>query len=102
MTTIPVPAAWRTRAGELRYLAAKVARVHGAAHPDLATLAEAVDTLTACADGDCAGQAALAGRLAALSGGFRPWPGACASVHQLFQGLAAVAAELPAQPQEQP
>ncbi|MBN8525136.1 MAG: hypothetical protein J0M02_07360 [Planctomycetes bacterium] len=89
---------WRDQASALRYLAAKVARVHGPTHPDMGTLAEVVAALADSRDDDRAAHTALAARLRDLTGGFRPWPGACASVHQLFQGLGAVAASLPVTP----
>jgi iron-sulfur cluster repair protein YtfE (RIC family) len=100
MTTPAIPA-WRDQVAQLRYLAAKVGRVHGASHPDMATLAEVVATLADSQADDRAAHAALNRRLGELTGGFRPWSGACASVHQLFHGLAAVAAALPAAGAEQ-
>ncbi|MCK6487352.1 MAG: hypothetical protein L6R48_03255 [Planctomycetes bacterium] len=100
MTTTASPV-WRDQLAPLRYLAAKVARVHGGSHPAMATLAEVVATLADSQAGDHAAHAALGRRLGELTGGFRPWSGACASVHQLFLGLAAVAAALPAAGAEQ-
>lgn len=94
----PIPA-WREQIAALRFLAAKVARVHGPGHPDAAILAEVVNTLADIPANDLAAQAALGQRLAELTGGFHPWSGACGSVHQLFSGLKAVAAALP-QPNE--
>lgn len=99
MSTATIPA-WRARIAELRYLAAKVGRVHGGSHPAMATLAEAVATLADSAPADRLAHAALGRRLAELTGGFRPWGGACASVHQLFAGLQEVAAALPAAPEQ--
>jgi len=92
MTTTPD---WREQIAALRFLAHKVARVHGPTHPDAAILAEAVNTLVDTPAADTTAQAALGRRLSELTGGFRPWTGACASVHQLFAGLKTVATTLP-------
>lgn len=94
--TAPATPAWREPIGQLRYLAAKVGRVHGPTHPDMATLAEVVATLADSPADDQAAHAALGRRMRELTGEFKPWNGACGSVHQLYQGLAAVAAVLPA------
>lgn len=92
-TTQPV---WRDQVAQLRYVAVKVARVHGPTHPDMATLSEVVATLADSPASDQVAHAALGKRLRELTGGFRPWKGACGSVHQLFHGLSAVADTLPA------
>lgn len=97
MTTTAQPV-WRDQVAQLRYLAVKVARVHGPTHPDMATLAEVVATLADSPATDQAAHAALGRRMRELTGAFRPWSGACASVHQLFHGLSAVAATLPQSP----
>lgn len=89
------PSSWRAEMEPLRGLAATVARVHGAVHPDLGTLAEVVATLADSGAGDHAAHAALGRRLRQLTDGFRPWSGACGSVHHLYRGLASVAAALP-------
>jgi len=94
MTTATIPA-WRERIAQLRYLAVKVGRVHGPTHPDMATLAEVVATLADSPAGDRAAHTVLGRRLRDLTADFHPWPGACASVQQLYAGLRAVAAELP-------
>ena len=94
MTTTLEPI-WRDRIAQLRYLAAKVARVHGPTHPDVATLAEVVATLADSPASDRAAHAALARRIRDLTAGFSPWRGACASVHQLYLGLSEVATTLP-------
>ncbi len=100
-TTLPV---WREQLGPLRYLAVKVARVHGPTHPDMAILSEAIATLAHSAPDDHAGQAVLAQRIRELTGGLYfgfpkgrdvPWDGACNSVRQLFAGLADVVAAIP-------
>ncbi len=101
-TVIPQPAIWREPAAALRFLAAKVARVHGPGHPDAAILAEVVNTLVDTPTADRAAQAALARRMRELTGDFHPWPGACASVHQLFLGLKAVTADLPSAAEIEP
>ncbi len=92
--TTSLPAEWRETLAPLRYLAAKVARVHGPTHPDMATLSEAVATLADSPDADATAHHALGLRLRELTGDFKPWPGACASVHQLFHGLATVTTTL--------
>jgi iron-sulfur cluster repair protein YtfE (RIC family) len=94
MIAPPTPA-WREPIGQLRYLAAKVGRVHGPTHPDMATLAEVVATLADSPAADQAAHAALGRRMRELTGDFKPWSGACGSVYQLFHGLAAVASILP-------
>ena len=91
-TEIPI---WREQTAALRFLAAKVARVHGPGHPEAAMLSEVVNTLVDTPTADTTAQAALARRMSELTGGFRPWQGGCASVHQLFLGLKNVAALLP-------
>lgn len=96
MITTPT---WRQDAAELRYLAATVARVHGASHPAMATLAEVVDALADSRDDDRAAHAALVHRLRELTSGFTPWEDACASVRRLFAGLASLAALLSAPPE---
>lgn len=95
MTTPSLPA-WRDQVAQLRYLAVKVARVHGPTHPDMIRLAEVVATLANGIVDDHAAQALLGGRLRALTHDFQPWDGSCSSVQQLFHGLSAVAAALPA------
>jgi iron-sulfur cluster repair protein YtfE (RIC family) len=95
MTTTSIPA-WRDQIFQLRYLAAKVGRVHGPTHPDMATLAEVVATLADSPEDDRVAHAALGHRMRELTADFRPWSGSCASVHQLYQGLFAVTAALPA------
>ena len=92
---IPVTATWREQLSALRFLAAKVARVHGPTHPDAAIIAELVNALSDTPAVDMDTQAALVRRLDALTGGFHPWSGSCGSVHQLFTGLKSVAAALP-------
>jgi iron-sulfur cluster repair protein YtfE (RIC family) len=99
MTTASIPA-WRDQIAQLRYLAAKVGRVHGPTHPDMATLAEVVATLADSPADDRAAHAALGRRMRELTADFRPWSGSCASVYQLYQGLSAVTAALPATPSE--
>jgi iron-sulfur cluster repair protein YtfE (RIC family) len=94
MTTTSFPA-WRDQIAQLRYLAAKVGRVHGPSHPDMATLAEVVVTLADSSADDQAAHAALGRRMRELTAEFHPWSGSCASVHQLFQGLSTVTAALP-------
>jgi len=91
-TAIPI---WREQIAALRFLAHKVARVHGPTHPDAAILAEVVNTLVDTPIADTAAQAALGRRLSELTSGFKPWAGSCASVHQLFAGLKTVATSLP-------
>ena len=91
---IPATAAWREQLSALRFLAAKVARVHGPTHPDAAIIAEVVNALTDTPAVDLDTQAALGRRLDELTGGFHPWPGSCGSVHQLFAGLKSVAAAM--------
>jgi iron-sulfur cluster repair protein YtfE (RIC family) len=93
---------WRDDLGPLRYLAVKVARVHGPTHPDMAILSEAIATLARSAEADHAGQAVLAQRIHELTHGFRPWDGACNSVRQLFAGLAAVVTHIPSVPGDHP
>ncbi|MFM2090632.1 MAG: hypothetical protein RLZZ127_1121 [Planctomycetota bacterium] len=86
-----VPPAEAERAAEWQRLAglgAKVARVHGAAHPEMVSLASEVRTLADRAPSALAPEQAA--RLRDLTGGFRPWPGACGSVRALFAGLEAV------------
>lgn len=97
-TTAATTDAWREYLTALRFLAAKVAQVHGPTHPDVAILAEVVNTLAATPAADIAALAALGHRLDALTDGFRPWPGSCASVQRLYAGLKAVAAALPPPP----
>ena len=80
--------------GSLRYLAAKVARVHGALHPDLPVLAEVVGAMADGPVSDHQGRRALAARMRALTGDFKPWAGACGSVYQLFHELSAVVSEV--------
>ena len=94
--TAAVQPIWRDQVAQLRYLAVKVARVHGPTHPDMATLAEVVATLADSNAGDHVAHAALAHRLRELTGEFRPWSGACGSVHQLFHGLSNVTATISA------
>lgn len=74
---------------QLRLLAGKVALVHGPTHPAMGELAALVEQLATRSELS----AADAGRLRALTGGFTPWTGACASVRALFAGLAGLAAE---------
>lgn len=88
------PPIWREGARELRYLAEKVARVHGDTHPEVAVLAEVVASL-ADDSGDLAAARALLPRLRQLTDDFRPWRGSCASVWQLFTGLEQVAVHIP-------
>ncbi|MEK7411838.1 MAG: hypothetical protein AAB263_00810 [Planctomycetota bacterium] len=90
--TSPSQPFWRDQIAQLRYLAVKVARVHGPTHPDMATLAEVVATLADSHADDVAAHVALGKRMHELTEGFHPWSGACGSVHQLFHGLSAVAA----------
>ena len=92
---IPATATWREQLSALRFLAAKVARVHGPTHPDAAIIAHVVNTLIDTPAVDMDTQAALSRRLDELTGGFHPWPGSCGSVHLLFTGLKAVAVALP-------
>ncbi len=101
-TTSSTQPVWRDEVAQLRYLAVKVARVHGPTHPDMATLAEVVATLADSQATDQAAHAALGKRLRELTGDFRPWSGACASVHQLFHGLSTVTDSLPATTPDQP
>ncbi|MEK7415379.1 MAG: hypothetical protein AAB263_18890 [Planctomycetota bacterium] len=86
---------WQHEAGALRFLAAKVARVHGPTHPDVATLATVVDALAVTKPSDTQALSTMGGRLRELTGEFKPWEGACGSVHQLFAGLKGIAQELP-------
>lgn len=79
------PAAWQRKAGELRFLAHKVANRHGPEHPDMPILAEAVEHLAD--SGKATDARALVPRLRQLTNDFTPWPGACASVWQLLYGL---------------
>lgn len=81
---------WHDQLAELRYLAAKVGRVHGITHPDTATLSEVVATFADCSSHDHLAHAALAGRIRVLTRDFQPWSEACGSVRQLYQGLANV------------
>lgn len=85
------PAPCADRAAELmrlRFLARKVALVHGPHRPQLADLAELVERLAqtpevAIADADAA-EATI------LTDDFRPWHGACGSVQALYGGLRAL------------
>lgn len=82
----PAPSA--DRAAELmrlRFLARKVAMVHGPHRPQLGDLAELVERLaqtpeTAIADRDAA-------EATVLTDDFKPWNGACGSVQALYSGL---------------
>lgn len=89
-TPISTPPAWRDQIGELRYLAAKVGRVHGTTHPDMAILSEVVATLADSPAKDHVAHLALAQRIKELTHDFQPWSGACASVRSLYQGLSIV------------
>jgi iron-sulfur cluster repair protein YtfE (RIC family) len=93
--TTTAPPVWRDQIASLRYLAVKVARVHGDTHPSMGTLAEVVATLADSQPDDHAAHVALAHRLRELTWDFHPWNGSCHSVRLLFSGLAAVAAVLP-------
>jgi regulator of cell morphogenesis and NO signaling len=114
----------RSELPRLRFLADKVAMVHGPTHPAMGELARIVDTLAqdvaahATKEDEVVFAAVLAGhhdglaapittlcheherhaRLIAearrLCDGFRPWSGACGSVQRLFQGLAALESDL--------
>ena len=92
MTTFPP---WHDQLAELRYLAAKVARVHGLTHPDTAILSEVVATFADCPRDDHLAHAALAGRIRVLTRDFQPWSEACGSVRQLYLGLAHVVNAVP-------
>lgn len=74
---------------QLRLLAGKVALVHGPGHPDMGELAALVERLAAGSTVSTVDAA----RLRALTDGFTPWTGACASVRALFAGLAGIANE---------
>lgn len=87
---------WRDQLAELRYLAAKVAHVHGATHPELLLLAKTVTALAESPLDHPDHHGVLGARLCTLTNSFTPWSGACGSVDQLFNGLSAVVAALPA------
>jgi iron-sulfur cluster repair protein YtfE (RIC family) len=83
----------------LRFLAAKVAAVHGASHPETAALAEAVSALAQPPPDDPTRQAALGRRIAIMTNDFTPWVGSCGSVQRLFAGLKIAVGAIP-QPHE--
>jgi iron-sulfur cluster repair protein YtfE (RIC family) len=86
---IPEPAPERAaELARLRFLARKVALVHGTSHPRMQELAAVVGAVA-----DHPEQPTAAGtreRLAVLTDRFQPWPEACGSVRALFSGLAAL------------
>ena len=92
VTNLPL---WREHLASLRYLAAKVAGVHGSSHPDTAVLASVMGILVDAPSADALVQRALGQRIAILTNDFQPWAGACGSVQRLFAGLKAVVAALP-------
>lgn len=71
--------------GRLRFLATKVAMVHGAAHPDMTTLAAILQRVASTPDTPISTNDRAA--FAALTSDYTPWPAACGSVQGLFAGL---------------
>lgn len=71
--------------GRLRFLATKVAMVHGSTHPDMTTLAAILQRVANTPDAAIA--ANDRGAFAALTTNYTPWPAACGSVQGLFAGL---------------
>ncbi len=92
--TTPIPV-WGEQIAALRFLAHRVARVHGPTHSDAVTLAEVVNALADTPIIDRAAQIVLGRRLRELTEDFQPWAGSCGSVCQLYAGLASVASALP-------
>lgn len=86
----------------LRFMAHKVAQVHGDSHPDMVKLAPVVDHLV-----DLASARWLADPIAAVSAisvpletlltearsltaTYQPWEGSCGTVRRLFEGLSKI------------
>lgn len=85
---------WREHLVSLRYLAAKVAAVHGPSHPDVQVLANVVSDLADAPCVDANVLTAVARRMANLTNDFQPWAGACGSVQCLYAGLKVMVATI--------
>jgi iron-sulfur cluster repair protein YtfE (RIC family) len=86
----------------LRFMAHKVAQVHGDSHPDMVTLAPIVDRLVGIGSARWLAEPAVSGVNPApeqaleplliearrLTTSYQPWEGSCGTVRRLFEGLA--------------
>lgn len=83
---IPAPSSDRAaELGRLRFLATKVAMVHGHAHPAMAALSGIVTRVAEAPQRAIAADDRAA--IAQLTASYVPWPDACGSVRALFDGL---------------
>lgn len=88
----------------LRFMAHKVAQVHGDSHPDMVKLAPVVDRLVDIGSARWLAEPAVTGAIPAaavpveplltearrLTASYQPWEGSCGTVRRLFDGLAKI------------
>lgn len=84
--TVPDPSPDRAaELGRLRFLATKVAMVHGQAQPAMVALAAIVNRVAEAPQQPISSEERSA--LARATTNYSPWPNACGSVRALFDGL---------------